>query len=175
MAKKSNNIATPKGNTQKGNRRKKCDSSNLLPAVVDDQSNVAKDTKAVAKSNKVVTNCDHPLTITPIEEMIITLRGVQVIVDRDLAKLYDVETKSLNQAVRRNLNRFPPRFRFQLTKEEVNEVVTNCDHLLSIKYSPTLPYVFTEQGVAMLASVLHSRSSMPTPLSPTSSARRKRV
>lgn len=160
MAKKSNNIATPKGNTQKGNRRKKCDSSNLLPVAVDDQSSVAKDTKVVAKSNKVIANCDHLLTITPIEDMIITLRGVQVIVDRDLATLYGVETKSLNQAVRRNLNRFPSRFRFQLTKEEVNEVVTNCDHLLSIKYSPTLPYVFTEQGVAMLASVLHSDTAV---------------
>lgn len=119
-----------------------------------------KTTAVVVKSNKVVTNCDHLLTITPIEDMIITLRGVQVIVDRDLATLYGVETKSLNQAVRRNLNRFPSRFRFQLTKEEVNEVVTNCDHLLSIKYSPTLPYVFTEQGVAMLASVLHSDTAV---------------
>ena len=160
MAQKNNNIAIPKDTTQKGNRRKKCDSSNLLPAVVDDQSNVAKDIKAVAKSNKVIANCDHLLTITPIEDMIITLRGVQVIVDRDLATLYGVETKRMNEQVRRNLNRFPSRFRFQLTKEEVDEVVANCDHLLSIKYSPTLPYVFTEQGVAMLASVLHSDTAV---------------
>ena len=119
------------------------------------------DTEISAMNNtKVVANCDHLLTITPIEDMIITLRGVQVIVDRDLATLYGVETKALNQAVRRNLNRFPSRFRFQLTKEEVNEVVTKCDHLLSIKYSPTLPYVFTEQGVAMLASVLHSETAV---------------
>jgi flagellar biosynthesis component FlhA len=106
---------------------------------------VAKGNQHVAANDEVVTNCGHPLTITPIEDIIITLRGVQVIIDRDLATLYGVETKSLNQAVRRNLNRFPSRYRFQLTKEEVNEVVTNCDHLLSIKYSPTLPYVFTEQ------------------------------
>ena len=66
-----------------------------------------------------------------------------------------LETKRMNEQVRRNLNRFPPRFRFQLTRDEVDEVVANCDHLLSIKYSPTFPYVFTEQGVAMLASVLH--------------------
>ena len=111
-------------------------------------------------NTEVVANCDHLLTITPIEDMIITLCGVQVIVDRDLAMLYGVKTKALNQAVRRNLNRFPSRFRFQLTKEEVNEVVTKCDHLLSIKYSPTLPYVFTEQGVAMLASVLHSETAV---------------
>lgn len=121
---------------------------------------VAKSNHLIANNDEPVANCDHLLTITPIEDMIITLRGIQVIVDRDLAKLYGVETKSLNQAVRRNLNRFPSRFRFQLTKEEVNEVVTNCDHLLSIKYSPTLPYVFTEQGVAMLASVLHSDTAV---------------
>ena len=108
---------------------------------------------SAANDTEVVTNCDHLVPVAQIEQMIITLRGVQVIVDRDLAALYGVETKALNQAVRRNLNRFPFRFRFQLTKEEVNEVVTKCDHLLSIKYSPTLPYVFTEQGVAMLASV----------------------
>ena len=65
------------------------------------------------------------------------MQGVPVIVDRDLATLYGVETKRMNEQVRRNLNRFPSRFRFQLTKEEVNEVVANCDHLLSIKYSPT--------------------------------------
>ena len=65
------------------------------------------------------------------------MQGVPVIVDRDLATLYGVETKRMNEQVRRNLNRFPSRFRFQLTKEEVNEVVANCDHLLSIKYSST--------------------------------------
>ena len=124
------------------------------------QKKEIKTTAVVVKSDKVVTNCDHLLTITPIEDMIITIRGVQVIVDRDLATLYGVETKRMNEQVRRNLNRFPSRFRFQLTKEEVDEVVANCDHLLSIKYSPTLPYVFTEQGVAMLASVLHSDTAV---------------
>lgn len=116
--------------------------------------------KKEIKTPAVVANCDHLLTITPIENMIITLRGVQVIVDRDLAALYGVETKRMNEQVRRNLNRFPSHFRFQLTKEEVDEVVANCDHLLSIRYSPTLPYVFTEQGVAMLASVLHSDTAV---------------
>ena len=118
------------------------------------------DIEITANDTEVVAKCDHLVPMTQIEEMIITLRGVQVIVDRDLAMLYGVETKALNQAVRRNINRFPSRFRFQLTKEEVNEVVTNCDHLLSIKYSPTPPYVFTEQGVAMLASVLHSNTAV---------------
>lgn len=121
---------------------------------------VVKSNQLIANNDKPVANCDHLLTITPIEDMIITLRGVQVIVDRDLATLYGVETKRMNEQVRRNLNRFPSRFRFQLTKEEVDEVVANCDHLLSIKYSPTLPYVFTEQGVAMLASVLHSDTAV---------------
>lgn len=118
------------------------------------------DIEIAASDTGVVAICDHLIPMTQIEEMIITLRGVQVIVDRDLAMLYGVETKALNQAVRRNINSFPSRFRFQLTKEEVNEVVTNCDHLLSIKYSPTLPYVFTEQGVAMLASVLYSETAV---------------
>lgn len=115
---------------------------------------------SAVNDSEVVTNCDHLVPASQIEEMIITLRGVQVIVDRDLAMLYGVETKRMNEQVRRNLDRFPSRFRFQLTKEEVNEVVANCDHLLSIKYSPTLPYVFTEQGVAMLASVLHSETAV---------------
>lgn len=133
----------------------------LRPQTNDNMAKNKNDIEISAANNsEVVTNCDHLVPVAQIEQMIITLRGVQVIVDRDLASLYGVETKALNQAVRRNLNRFPSRFRFQLTKEEVNEVVTNCDHLLSIKYSPTLPYVFTEQGVAMLASVLHSETAV---------------
>ena len=119
------------------------------------------DTESVAASGKeLVPASGQPLTVEQIENMIFTIRGVQVIVDRDLAMLYGVETKRMNEQVRRNLNRFPSRFRFQLTKEEVDEVVANCDHLLSIKYSPTLPYVFTEQGVAMLASVLRSETAV---------------
>ena len=119
------------------------------------------ETKPVAvQTNELVANCDHPLTIRQIEKMIFTIRGVQVIVDRDLATLYGVETKRMNEQVRRNLERFPSRFRFQLTKDELDEVVANCDHLLSIKYSPTLPYVFTEQGVSMLSSVLHSDTAV---------------
>ena len=97
------------------------------------QKKEIKTTAVVVKSDKVVTNCDHLLTITPIEDMIITLRGVQVIVDRDLATLYGVETRRMNEQVRRNLNRFPSRFRFQLTKEEVDEVVANCGLFLSLR------------------------------------------
>ena len=65
------------------------------------------------------------------DRVLITIRGQQVILDRDLAIFYGVETKSLNQAVKRNLERFPAHYRFQLTKEETEEVVTTCDHLLS--------------------------------------------
>jgi hypothetical protein len=76
--------------------------------------------------------------------------------DSDLAGLYGVETKVLNQAVKRNIVRFPADFMFQLTKEEKDEVVTNCDHLSKLKFSPSLPYAFTEHGALMLGNVLKS-------------------
>mgnify|MGYP000426374528 CR=1 FL=1 len=82
-----------------------------------------------------------------IEDRIFTVRGIQVMIDRDLANLYQVETKVLNQAVKRNINRFPEAFRFHLTTSEKIELVTNCDRLESLKHSSTNPYVFTEQGV----------------------------
>ena len=66
---------------------------------------------------------------TDIENMIFNVRGQQVMLDRDLAQLYGVETKVLNQAVKRNLERFPERFRFQLTEKEADKLVTNCDRL----------------------------------------------
>ena len=93
--------------------------------------------------------------ITPvlIESKIFVIRGKQVMIDRDLADLYGVETKAINQAVKRNIERFPEEFRFQLTKEEMNELVTNCDRFEILKHSSALPYVFTEQGVAMLSLV----------------------
>ena len=77
-------------------------------------------------------------------------------IDRDLAFLYGVETKVLNQAVKRNIKRFPNNFRFQLTKDELAELVTNCDRFKALKHSTSLPYAFTEQGVAMLSAVLKS-------------------
>jgi len=80
--------------------------------------------------------------------------------DSDLAPLYEVEVKQLNQAVRRNIKRFPHDFMFRLTKNEFAKVVTNCDHLQNLKYRPTLPYAFTEQGVAMLAAVLNSQKAI---------------
>ena len=80
--------------------------------------------------------------------------------DRDLALLYNVPTKVLNQAVKRNIKRFPEDFMFKLTPTEKQEVVTICDHLQVLKFSPQLPYVFTEQGVAMLSSVLSSERAI---------------
>lgn len=76
--------------------------------------------------------------------------------DRDLAEMYQVETKVLNQAVKRKIERFPQQFRFQLTEDEKMELVTNCDRLESLKHSSTNPFAFTEQGVAMLSAVLRS-------------------
>ena len=79
--------------------------------------------------------------------------------------MYEVEAKVLNQAVKRNISRFPDDFMFQLTKEEKDEVVTNCDHLQKLKYRPTLPYAFTEQGVSMLAAVLNSQKAIDVNIS----------
>jgi hypothetical protein len=96
------------------------------------------------------------IAIEKIEHSILLIRGEKVMVDADLAILYGVSTKALNQAVRRNKDRFPEEFMFQLNKEEKAEVVTNCDHLKRLKYSPNLPNVFTEHGAIMLATVLNS-------------------
>jgi hypothetical protein len=96
------------------------------------------------------------MELAKIESKIFTIRGIQLILDRDLAELYKVDTKVLNQAVKRNINRFPEFFRFQLTKAEKDKLVTNFDRLESLKHSSSYPYVFKEQGVAMLSAVLRS-------------------
>ena len=77
-------------------------------------------------------------------------------IDRDLADLYQITTKRLNEQVKRNIGRFPKEFRFQLSDKEKDELVANCDRLKRLKHSSANPYVFTEQGIAMLSSVLHS-------------------
>ena len=103
------------------------------------------------------------LTIrSDIEQRIFTFRGVQVMIDRDLAELYGVEPKRLNEQVKRNMERFPETFRFQLSKEEKDELVANCDRLQSLKHSATLPFAFTEQGVSMLSAVLRSETAVRT-------------
>ena len=95
-----------------------------------------------------------------IENSIFTLRGIQVVIDKDIATLYGVETKYLNQAVKRNADRFPLSFRFQISEAEFEELVTNCDRFKPLKHSSSRPYAFTEQGVAMLSAVLHSPSAI---------------
>jgi phage regulator Rha-like protein len=98
-----------------------------------------------------------PTQLAPIEAIasrILLIRGWKVMIDADLAELYGVETKALNQAVKRNKERFPGEFMFQLTRVEKDEVVTKCDHLSRLKFSPNLPYAFTEHGALMLGNVL---------------------
>jgi len=119
------------------------------------------------------------ITKLQIESRIFTIRGNQVMIDRDLAEMYQVETRVLNQAVKRNIERFPESFRFQLTEDETKELVTNSDRFgflksqnvtsssrsQSVTLNPSgtkqggnikhLPYAFTEQSVAML-SAFHS-------------------
>jgi len=100
------------------------------------------------------------VSIEKVASRILCVRGKKVLLDRDLAELYQVKTKTLNQAVRRNMERFPDDFIFKVTEVERLEVVTACDHLASLKFSSQLPYAFTEQGVAMLSSVLNSERAI---------------
>lgn len=100
------------------------------------------------------------IDVLPVEDRIMSIRGQQVMIDRDLAELYGVETKVLNQAVKRNLDRFPDRFRFQLTADETRQLVTNCDRFAALKHSSVSPYAFSEQGVAMLSSILRSDTAV---------------
>ncbi len=91
-----------------------------------------------------------------IIDKILTIRGQRVMLDSDLALLYQVETKALKRAVKRNMERFPPDFMFELTKEETN-ILRRQNGTSSWGGSRYLPYAFTEQGVAMLSTVLSSK------------------
>jgi len=95
-----------------------------------------------------------------IENRIFELRGKKVMIDYDLASLYGVPTKALNQAVKRNDKRFPDDFMFQLGKEEKDQLVTICDRFTKLRHSSVCPYAFTENGVAMLSSVLNSDAAV---------------
>jgi hypothetical protein len=95
-----------------------------------------------------------------IEKKILLIRSQKVMLDADLAEMYGVETRVLNQAVKRNLDRFPPDFMFQLSREEKQEVITNCDHLSRLKFSKALPYAFSEHGALMIASVLNTQRAV---------------
>ena len=92
-----------------------------------------------------------------IERAILVIRGRRVMLDADLASVYGVTTRRLNEQVKRSRDRFPADFMFRLTAREKTEVVANCDHLARIRFSSSLPYAFTEHGALMLASVLNSR------------------
>jgi len=95
-----------------------------------------------------------------IEQRIFLIRNQKVMIDRDLAELYGVETKHLNRQVKRNMQRFPKEFMFQLTPDERNQLVTTCHRFKTMKHASSSPYAFTEHGVAMLASVLKSERAV---------------
>jgi hypothetical protein len=100
------------------------------------------------------------LVASQIESRILIVRGLRVMIDADLAVLYGVETKRLNEQVKRNLERFPADFLLQLTPAEKAEVVANCDHLGKLKFSKALPYAFTEHGAIQAANVLASSQAV---------------
>lgn len=108
-------------------------------------------TRKTAKT--IVTPAVQPIAV---EQRILLVRGHKVMIDADLAELYGVTTKRLNQQVRRNSDRFPEDFMFELRPGEKAEVVANCIHLARLKFSPTAPLVFTEHGALMAASVLNT-------------------
>ena len=97
-----------------------------------------------------------------INRGILFIRGQKVMLDVDLADMYGVKTKRLNEQVKRNIHRFPSDFMFQLSDEEKQEVVAFCDHLSRIRFSTSNPYAFTEHGAIMLASVLNTPVAIQT-------------
>ena len=121
---------------------------------------MAKDREKIAgKASEPVANCDQLPEVIDIKPMIRVIRGQQVMLDRDLALLYGVETKRLNEQVKRNIERFPDDFMFQLGKEDV-EILKSQNATSSWGGDRRLPYAFTEQGIAMLSSVLKSQTAV---------------
>lgn len=106
----------------------------------------------------------NTVTFAEVESKIIEIRGQQVIIDSDVAELYGVETREINQAVSRNQEKFPDKYLLELTTEEKSEVVTNRDHLEKLKFSPNLPKAFTERGLYMLATILKTPKATETTL-----------
>ncbi len=102
----------------------------------------------------------RPVPVRDINQRILTVRGLKVILDSDLAAIYGVVTKALNQAVKRNAARFPDDFVFVLTAGEKKEVVTNCDHLRRLRFSHVLPQAYTEHGALMAANLLNSEEAV---------------
>ena len=105
------------------------------------------------------------INLENISESIFLIRSEKVMIDFDLALLYGIETRILKQQVRRNSERFPEDFMFELNKEEWKELITNCDKFKKYKNSPSRPFAFTEQGVAMLSSVLNSKRAIDVNIS----------
>lgn len=115
-----------------------------------------KDGELQSASSGGVSFTESATTDDFIKSRIFTIRGVQVMLDRDLASLYGVETKRLNEQVRRNAERFPVNFMFPLSPSEMGELVANCDRFKTMKHSSVPMTAFTEHGILMLASVLKS-------------------
>ncbi|MDP2368210.1 ORF6N domain-containing protein [Rhodoferax sp.] len=105
-------------------------------------------------------SANNTVLVPRIEGRIQVIRGLRVMIDVDLAALYGVPTKRLNEQVKRNRERFPSDFLFQLTAAEKAEVVANCDHLQKLKFSKVLPYAFTEHGAIQAANVLASAQAV---------------
>ena len=103
-------------------------------------------------------------SLIDIQNMIFTIRSKQVMIDHDIATYFGVETKRLNEQVKRNIDRFPDSFCFRLSLEEKFELVAKCDRLNKIKHSTVMPLVFTEQGVAMLTAVIKSSMAVSASL-----------
>jgi phage regulator Rha-like protein len=103
----------------------------------------------------------EPLAPTEkIENRILLVRGRRIILDTDLAELYGVMTKRLNEQVKRNRKRFPEDFMFQLSMKEKSELVANCDRFANLKHSSSMPYAFTEHGAMMTANILNSEKAI---------------
>lgn len=105
---------------------------------------------------------EETVALSLFESMIFEFRGIQVRIDADLASIYGTETKKLKQQVRRNFKRFPGDFMFELSKEEKEQLMEIAPRLAVLKHSSSAPMVFTEQGVAMLSSVLNTENAVLT-------------
>lgn len=92
-----------------------------------------------------------------VDDKIFIIRGIQVMIDKDLAELYQVQTSRLNEQVKRNIEKFPSDFMFELTDDEKNELIAKCDNLQKLKFNPSKIKVFAEHGVYMLSTVLKSK------------------
>jgi hypothetical protein len=133
-----------------------CASINLRADILDNfQSSLKQLTSHRMTKSKEITIPDEIVL-----NKILSIRGIKVMIDVDLAELYGLPTKRLNEQVKRNSRRFPEDFMFQLTKSEKDELVAKCDHLNKLKFSSNLPYAFTEHGAVMLASVLNSERAV---------------